>query len=101
MIDRLAVHAAVDALLDALDEYRRAPVEEELVRVRDLPLEAKARAALVASGRLRVVRIGRETWTLRRWLVEAVESMPRPTSVEAVDDLTEAARKSAARRSAA
>ena len=35
---RTRLHGALDAFLDALDEYQRAPVEEELVRVRDLPI---------------------------------------------------------------
>lgn len=98
MPDRDAIHAALDVLLDALDEYKRVPAESELVRVKDLTIEAKARAELVRSGRLRTVRLGRETWTRRTWLLEAVDAVAH--EARPVDEL-EAAVGRRARRSAA
>lgn len=107
---RQRLHTALDALLDGLDEYRRAPVAEELVRVRSLPLEIRAREELVRSGKLRTVRLGRELWTRRSWLVAAVDAMPPARArsgnhVEAdgadeADDVLAAARRRAQRRSA-
>jgi hypothetical protein len=98
---RARLHAALDALLDGLDEYRRAPVAEELVRVRDLPIEARARTELVVTGSLRTVKLGRELWTKRSWLVAAVDALP-PAHVAHVeeDEVTAAARRRATRRSA-
>jgi len=104
---RARLHAALDALLDGLDEYRRAPVAEELVRVRDLPIEAKARTELVRSGALRTVRLGRETWTRRSWLLAAVEAMPPAHGPEAAaepdegDEVLAAAQRRAQRRASA
>jgi hypothetical protein len=103
-VNRAAVHAivlsALDAVLDAVDEYRRAPVEDELVRLRDVDLEARAKADLVRERKLRTVKIGREVWTRRSWVLAAVEALPVATPVAADDDLAVAARKRALRRSA-
>jgi hypothetical protein len=102
MADRSRIHTAIDELLDALDAYRRAPVEEELVRFRDLPIEQRARETLKRSGLLRTVRLGRELWTKREWLAAAVEAMPQPVpKVVEDDDVMAAARKRAARKAAA
>ncbi len=95
------LHTALDALLDGLDEYRRAPLEEELVRVRDVPFEVKARVELVRSGKLRVVQVGRELWTKRSWVAACVEALPAVRSVEEHDELAEAAQRRARKRSAA
>jgi len=100
---RARVHAAIDALLDGLDAYRRAPLEEDLVRVRDLPIEARARTELVTTGALRAVKLGRELWTRRSWLAAAVDALPpahsgAPVEVEDDDEVTAAARRRALRR---
>jgi hypothetical protein len=104
-VGRASIHAAVDALLDAFDEYRRAPPEEQILRVRDLPIEERAREGLVRSGRLRTVRLGRELWTRPSWLAAALEALPpaRAAQVDPEDEVTAAARRRAerlARRSA-
>lgn len=101
MSDRARIHRALDELLDALDEYRRAPVEEELVRLADVPLEAKAKARLVRDGKLKAVHIGRETYTRRSYvaaLVDVLEPVKRASAP--VDDLADAVTKRALRRSA-
>ena len=107
MIDRQIVHAAVDALLDALE--RHAPgsaTADELVKLRDLPFESAARRALVRDGRLKVVRVGRHLFTSRAAVVALFETLPparlpgpKPKAAP-VDDLAAAARKRAVRRAA-
>ncbi len=97
-MDRARIHAAVDTFLDALDEYRRAPVEEELVRVRDLPLEERARTDLIRDGHLRAVKIGRELWTRRSELARLIDVLPSVNASKPDDEVAAAARRRAARR---
>src|SRR5437879_42559 len=73
---RARLHVALDALLDALDAYRAAPVEDELVYVKDLPFEPKARDRLVREGHLRVVRVGRRLYTKRSYVSRLVDTLP-------------------------
>ena len=105
--DRAPIHAALDVLLDALDECRRGPPQEELLRVKDLTIEARAVADLVKRGLLRTVTLGRSRWTTRSWLMNAIESLPtsslRVVPDDEEDELVAAARRRAertARRSA-
>jgi hypothetical protein len=60
-----------------------AQAADELVRLADVDLEAKAKARLVRDGSLKVVRIGRELFTKRSYLLALVDELPahRPADV--------------------
>jgi hypothetical protein len=93
-----ALEAQAAALRAEADAIGEAPVADDLVRVRDLEIEARAKADLVRTGTLRTVMLGRERWTRRSWLLAAVDALPVARHVEAVDDLAAAAAKRAKRR---
>jgi hypothetical protein len=99
-VDDATALALGRTILGLLGAARVTPPVDDLLRVRDLPLERKAVAVLVRTGKLRTVRVGRETWTRRSWLDAAIESLPPAHRVEADDDdLDLAVRRRAARRS--
>lgn len=110
-MNRAAIHGALDALLDAIQvaEPTVTPVPDELIPLnlealdpRGIELRPAIRAA--ERGELRTVHVGRRRLTTMRWLYEWATSLPvdaADAAPEAVDDLARAARRRAARRSAA
>lgn len=96
----------IDALAARLAD--RLGVPDELVAVAAEPLEAMglelaAVRALVTSGRLKAVRIGRRVFTKRSYLLAMVDELPAAVSTPAVpvethDELQEAVARAAKRK---
>lgn len=104
-MDRVAVHRAVDLVLDHMEQGTAntmiaadeiVPVTRQAIEAEELDYAPALRAA--QSGKLRTVWQGRRRLTTRRWLVEYVMQLPAASIVEPTDDLMIAARKRAARR---
>ena len=99
---RTRIHAALDVLLDALDE--RAPREagDELIPVapdalEPLALEYRAVVALAKEGALRTVWVGRRRYTKRSWLLALADTLPAAMDTAPDDELAMAAAKRAVR----
>lgn len=100
---RARLHGALDSFLDALDAYRAAPFEDELVKLADVPIEARARTRLVRDGRLRVIKLGRRLYTRRSYIAKLVDELPPLATApsprkEEYDAVVEAVRRKALRR---
>lgn len=100
----LALASAIVELLNVLAEGHQAPPHDELVAVAPKPLAAlgleyRPTLALAQAGTLRTVWIGRRRFTRRSWLAALAEALPPACSAQPEDDLAEAARRRASRRS--
>lgn len=104
-MNRDAIHAALDALLDAIVPALEA---DEAIAINEagaamLGVELAALLSMASDGTLRTVRVGRKRLTTRRWFLAALEELPafekRAAAVQADedDDLREAAARAAAR----
>jgi hypothetical protein len=99
---RSRIHAALDLLLDALDEREPREDADDLIPVspdalEPLGLEYRPVVALAQSGTLRTVWIGRRRFTKRSWLVALADALPSATDTAPGDELALAAAKRAAR----
>jgi hypothetical protein len=104
---RERLHAALDALLDLFDEYRRerAAPGAEIIPLTRQAMEAEAldyAPMLVAAktGKLRTVFQGRRRLTTRAWLAAYVLTLPPAVAPCPVDDVASAAARRAQRRRA-
>jgi hypothetical protein len=107
-VNRDAIHAALDMILDALAERSTSQPTDELVPLRELPFDVEARRRLVREGKLKTVRIGRSLFTSRAAVAALATELPPATmpgpkpraALAPVDDVAEAARRRAARKAA-
>jgi hypothetical protein len=104
-VDRLAVHRAIDTILDAIEERATVatpPIDDlvplTLKAVEARGLELRPLVRLAEAGTLKTVRIGRRRYTRASWLAGLADALPPAADVEPADELTAAARRRAARR---